>query len=120
MTHPITVSVDQDGAIEYTRTNQITLFEGAGEMQRVTDIQKLDDRARYFIAWKLGPFARYTQTPMHAEKYGVALPPNVFVSADNHAILFPSYDAAVSHEIAMLNAMRKQGVTFYEPHHSQA
>lgn len=111
MPQPIVISFDENGSAEWTRTSRFVPFGGDGTMQRVTDIRKHPDKATYYILWMLGPFAGRYQT------YGMAISYGVFFTAPTDIALpvsFSSYESAVQHEIAMLNAMRRQGIRFHE------
>lgn len=114
MNQPIVLSFDADGAVEYTRTKALTLFGGAGTMQRVTDIKKVPTGASYYIHWMLGPFAGHDHVYGMAQRFSVKDTPEPYSLSGNHddVVQFPTYEAAVEHEIDMLNAMRKAGVRF--------
>lgn len=111
MTQPIVLAFDADGNVEYTRNSTFTPFDGRGDMQRVTDIRKRPDAPLYFIHWMLGPFAGQNHTYQMSHDYGLPLG---YDGGDNSRIaMFVSYEAAVAHEIKMLNAMRRAGVLFH-------
>lgn len=110
MTHPIVLSFSPTGNVEYTRNTAFQPFDGRGDMQRVTDIQKLSEQNLYYIHWMLGPLAGQNHTYGMSHEYG--LPLGYEGGDPEHTALFLSYEAAVAHEIKMLNAMRKAGVTF--------
>lgn len=104
-----------DGEIEYTRNTQFKPFGGAGVMKRVTDIQKLPDRDSYYIRWMLGPFAGSDHCHAFAWEYNVDTDGLLPVAMSGlSTILFETYEAAVAHEVTVLNAMRKAGVIFDE------
>lgn len=117
MKKPIVLSFDANGKVEFTRTKDITLFGGEGRMQRVTEIQKLDHAPQYYISWLMGPYRDNIHTHVMAFEYmtmaelGKLQAPRINRS---EPMYFASYEAAVSHEIDMLNAMRKAGVRFHE------
>ena len=111
----ITISFDADGTVEYTRTKALTLFGGEGTMERVTDIAKFKHGNLYYINWLMGPYANMAHTCSMATNYNVAIPPRPEGDdAISPIVTFSSYEAAVAHEIEMLNAMRKVGVRFGE------
>lgn len=112
MTNPVVLSFDADGNVEYTRNTMFQPFDGRGEMQRVTDIKKRKDCNLYFIHWMLGPFAGQDHTYLMDHEYGVHSGPPVIITSLTVVVLFDSYEAAVTHEVKMLNAMRKAGVLF--------
>lgn len=115
----ITMSFDPDGSIEFTRNKNLdTFFGGAGRMRRVTDIAKLDNSSKFFIRWLLGPYAGKAHSlEHHIGVFGGILDGHYGgpgVSNRTGTLMFDSYEAAVGYEIACLNAMREQGVTFDE------
>jgi hypothetical protein len=102
------VSFFPDGSVEHTRSADMdAVFGTGGEMKRVTDIGRREEG--YFINWLLGPFAGREHTWGMSIGYGI-------VSYALHPVectmYFPTYEAAVLHEVKMLNAMRCQGVRF--------
>lgn len=109
MTNPIVLSFHPDGEIEYTRNSQFTPFEGRGEMQRVTDIRKEPDGNQFYIHWMLGPCAGVDHT------YGMSIAVGVISTcpAVELVMKFPTYEDAVNHEVAVLNAMRRKGIRFH-------
>lgn len=126
MTSPIVLAFDTEGTVEYTRNASFVPYEGRGEMQRVTDIKKEPYGQRFYIHWMLGPWAGVDHTRTIARSYfnpdelleltyqGLCptfSPEYQFADAP---MLFDSYEGAVKHEIVMLNAMRKAGVSFYD------
>lgn len=117
MKKPIVLTFDADGSVEFTRTKDINLFGGAGRMKRVTEIKKLDDAPQYFIKWMLGPFKGEVHQYTHALPYLTVeqLSPLITLACTvtpDAILYFDTYEAAVDHEIDMLNAMRKAGVRF--------
>lgn len=117
MAQLMVIAFHDDGSIEYTRTKDLTLFGGSGTMQRVTDIQKAPAAPIYYIRWMLGPYADSLHThDMAIEYLGLDELATLQAPRISHseAMEFPSYEAAVQHEITMLNAMRKAGVRFSE------
>jgi hypothetical protein len=114
MAKPITLSFHDNGVVEWTRTPHFTPFNGEGEMQRVTDIGKKPDEAKYFITWKLGIFAGHEHCYGMAARFDNGSDVGYSLSGNHDdTVLFNSYEEAVSHEIDMLNAMRKAGETFH-------
>lgn len=116
MPSKIAIAFHADGTIEYTRTKALTLFGGSGTMQRVTDIKKVPTASLYYIYWMLGPHTGHSANLEQHKKYIGQAKPEVCVKIDDNTgtFYFNSYEDAVSHEIEMLNAMRKAGVRFYE------
>lgn len=119
----ISMSFDPDGSIEFTRNKALDgIFGGAGRMKRVTDIQKLDREALFYIKWLMGPFAQTHAVPNNshtADRHTVVFgqrKPSVFVKIDDNTgtLFFRSYEDAVKYEIECLNAMREAGITFDE------
>ncbi len=110
MRQELVINFSADGTIEYTRNTALNLFDGAGVMERVTDIKKCDEDNQYYIHWMLGPHAGHDHTHLMDRAYHS---PQIKYAGDlNTAMLFPSYEAAVDHEITVLNAMRLKGITF--------
>lgn len=116
------VSFHPDGTVEYTRSNLLTLFGGLGEMQRVTEIEKLPHANKFTIRWLRGPFAGAVHTRTIARNYLIPEELDIagcprfspeYMRADD-PMEFDTYNDAVFHEIAMLNVMRKAGVKFGE------
>lgn len=115
----ITMSFDPDGSVEFTRNKNLdTFFGGRGTMKRVSDILKMPDSPKFFIRWLLGPHAGKDHgLNTHISIFGGILDGHyggLGYSDRTGLILFDSYEAAVHCEIAALNAMREQGVTFDE------
>lgn len=109
----LTIAVHTDGTAEYTRNSEFTPFGGEGVMERVTDIQKYRHGNLFYIRWMLGPYADLAHCVSMAHDYGVPVPHRPqHDPAISEVITFPTYEAAVEHEVAMLNAMRKKGVRF--------
>jgi hypothetical protein len=109
-------AIHPDGSIEFTRNEALdTMFDGKGEMQRVTEICKLPDQALYYVQWKLGPFKH---RPLGYHQFGEYPGVEDFfctIEDDEFGTLyFASYAIAVKQEVAMLDAMRKAGVSFHE------
>lgn len=109
MVQPIVLSFSPTGNVEYTRNTAFQPFDGRGDMQRVTDIQKRPDAPLYFIHWMLGPNAGRDHTYGMSTAYGVLST----CPAVEQVMLFNSYEEAVAHEVTVLNAMRKAGVSFH-------
>lgn len=115
-----TISVFPDGAMEYTRNPDLTeFFGGKGDMQRVTEISKMPYGNAYYIQWKLGPYAGQAHTRDFARTYLTpdeileTLPVLATPGTPTHVPLtFPTYEAAVAHEVQVLRAMRLAGVRF--------
>lgn len=112
----ISMSFDPDGSIEFTRNKNLdTFFGGAGKMRRVTDINKAEGWARFYITWLMGPYAGAAHTlEHHIDVFG---PDYVAWDCElglDNVLMFFSYEIAVQYEIKCLNAMREQGVTFDE------
>ncbi len=114
----IIMSFDPDGSVEFTRNKNLdAFFGGAGNMQRVTDIQKHPDKPWYCITWLMGPFARRIRKD-HNRVYhrmvfgGDLIPQACSVDGQSGTIWFFSYELAVQYEIECLNKMRADGVTF--------
>jgi hypothetical protein len=112
-----------DGTVEFTRNPKLyPFFDGRGDMQRISEIRKEEYGPKYYIEWLRGKWAgaKHTRTiarnyftpdtilNSHAEKFSPEhmLPGN--------PMLFDTYEDAVLHEVAMLNAMRLAGDTFVE------
>ena len=112
MTQPIVIAFDADGTAEWTRNSRFVPFGGEGTMQRVTDIRKVPDKPRYYIHWMLGPYKGSDHTAALSVKLG-CLDRTSYMTI-NMVLLFGSYEAAVQHEIQLLNAMRRNGVSFHE------
>lgn len=119
----ISMSFAPDGAIEYTRHKALAqFFGGAGNMKRVTDIQKRFDAPMFYIKWLMGPYTEGSPLShegvhnaiCHADIFGRAKPSvhTIFDSAGT--LLFRTYEDAVLYEITCLNAMREKGITFDE------
>jgi hypothetical protein len=93
-----------DGTVEFTRSPKLyAFFNGRGEMERISEIKKGD--AGYYIFWLKGPLGGHAHTGSHDVDIGIA-------ANDPGTRFFPTYELAVEHEVAVLNAMRKQGVSF--------
>lgn len=105
----LVIRVDAEGTAEWTRDKNLQfLFGGEGDMQRVTDIFK---RGTHFgIKWLIGPLAVKEHTFAMSVDYGV-LEGGVTTTL-HEPIMFLTYEAAVAHEILMLNAMRRAGISF--------
>lgn len=105
---PIVLSFHPDGQVEYTRNSKFQPWDGRGKMQRVTDIRKLPDGKLFYIHWMQGLYAGRNHT------YGMSIAANVISTCPSTeaVIYFSSYEAAVEHEVEVLNAMRRQGVKF--------
>lgn len=118
MPKKIVLSFDADGTVEFTRTNALTLFGGGGVMERVTDIKKQPSGNHFYIQWLMGPHRGEPHRFGISMHYGVDFQmPNSDNVPDNLAratMFFDSYEAAVDHELTVLNAMRKAGVRFGE------
>jgi hypothetical protein len=123
MTQPIVVAVHDDGTVEYTRNSALNdFFGGRGDMVRVTDIQKEQLGPLYYIKWLLGPFAGKDHVRAYARQYltpdeiletlPVKMPYDACNDQDWRRLTFPAYEAAVAHEVQVLNAMRRKGVRF--------
>ena len=117
MTNPIVIAFYEDGQIEYTRNSQFMPWGGRGEMVRVTDIRKQPSGSRFFIQWLIGPHAGEPHRYETSMQYGVDFEmPNFAFTPSNLAratMYFDSYEAAVAHEVAVLNAMRREGIKFH-------
>lgn len=111
MSNPIVLAFDTEGTIEYTRNSQFTPWEGRGEMVRVTDIRKKPDANEFYIHWMQGPYAGVDHTYGMSAAAGVIIDSAVMLTKDE-VMTFPTYEAAVDHEVAVLNAYRRQGVSF--------
>lgn len=115
MSQPIVLAFDTEGTVEYTRNSQFTPWEGRGEMVRVTDIRKKPDANEFYIHWMQGPCAGIDHTLGMSAKIGVF--GNCMVTSDaalNEVLTFPTYEAAVAHEVEVLNIMRRMGVSFHD------
>ena len=115
----IAIAFDPDGSVEFTRNKNLDqFFGGAGDMKRVTDIQKLRTEPLFFIKWLMGPFAGANGTGVHKLEHHDAVfgkeYNELFGFACNRTgtVFFRTYEAAVTYEIACLNKMRENGVTF--------
>lgn len=111
------MSFDPDGSIEFTRNKNLdTFFGGAGTMKRVTDISKIDNGSLFFIKWLMGPYATRSHSfRQHVEVFGSsAVAWDCIVDDNTQTLMFFSYEAAVFYEIACLNKMRLDGITFDE------
>ena len=110
MSQPIVLAFDTEGTVEYTRNSQFTPWEGRGEMVRVTDIRKKPDANEFYIHWMQGPCAGVDHT------YGMSIAAGVISTcpAVELVMTFPTYEAAVAHEVEVLNAYRRQGVSFHD------
>lgn len=118
------IAVHADGQLEFTRNKELTgMFGGEGLMERVTDIQKLPTSNEYFIRWVLGPWKGRAHTYTMLRNYfnpdecvddlGIRNPGSMGDQcAVQTPLLFNSYEEAVTHEIAVLDRMRKMGVRF--------
>ena len=103
---PLIMVFTPEGTVEFTRSPKLyEFFEGDGDMERVSEIHK--SGPRYYIRWLMGPFAGQDHTFRMAKRYRLS----ERVAVDM-AMLFSTYEAAVEHEVKMLNAMRREGVTF--------
>lgn len=126
MTQPIVIAFHADGTIEYTRNPHFTPFGGQGIMERVSDIHKSPYGPYYYILWMLGPWKGCIHTRTIARNY---FNPDDLKELESRGecpkfspehmrpeepMSFDSYEAAVKHEIVMLNAMRHAGVKFHE------
>jgi len=96
------------------------IFGDGGDMVRVSDIKKVSGQPYYYIYWVKGPFAGQNHT-WNLARSCTANTPNLKLpriptglAALDDLVLFNSYEDAVTHEIAMLNAMRLKGVSFRE------
>ena len=106
------ISVSPDGILEYTRHPELTeFFNGDGKMERITDIRKKSKGNQYYIHWLKGPFAGKNHTYGMSKVYGLAEDLQPWL--EDVLLTFYTYEQAVQHEIAMLNAMRLTGVSFY-------
>jgi hypothetical protein len=111
------VIVTPTGDTQFTRNPDLeTIFGGRGRMHRVSDIQKVPDEPLYVIFWLDGPFAQQYHRPDMAVTYDVPrgsgqVQRNSVLKEDD-VLVFPSYEAAVAHEIEMLNAIRVAGYLF--------
>ena len=115
MPNPIVLAVHPDATVEYTRNSDFVPFDGEGTMERVTDIAKFKHASLYYINWLMGPYAGMAHSVSMATNYGVPIPPRPDNdNAPSAIITFPTYEAAVEHEVAVLNAMRKAGVRFHD------
>lgn len=113
----ITMSFDPDGSVEFTRNKNLdTFFGGAGRMRRVTDISKLPDAPLFYIKWLMGPHSDQAHDlEKHRQVFGDKIVAwDCRIDDNTGTLMFFSYEAAVQYEIACLNAMREQGVTFDE------
>lgn len=114
---PVVLSFCPDGTVEYTRNTAFQPFQGEGVMQRVTDIKKLDGDNIYFIHWMQGPYAGFDHTKDMAERYvDISDLPAIQPTGTKGLgkfLYFETYQAAIDHEVAVLNAMRKEGVRFF-------
>lgn len=111
-----TFAIHPDGSIEFTRNEALDgMFKGAGEMQRVTEICKLPDQALFYVQWKLGPYKHRPLGFRQLDEYPGVEDFSCSIEDDNFGTLyFYSYAIAVQQEVAMLDAMRKAGVSFHE------
>ena len=115
-----TVNVFPDGSTEFTRSPVMSkVFGDGGDMVRVSDIRKINGQPYYYIHWLKGPFAGLAHT-WNALRACTTNTPNLRLlgvptgASLDDIVLFSSYEDAVDHEIAMLNAMRVKGVSFRE------
>ncbi len=97
-----------DGTVEFTRSPKLyAFFNGEGNMERISEIRKYHSgQEGYYIEWLKGPHLGMHTTTIDY-KYGLLDQPD-----EGYVIKFSTYEAAVQHEVAVLNAMRKAGVTF--------
>lgn len=99
-----------DGTVEFTRSPKLyEFFDGRGEMERISDIQKDLQHNGYYIRWLKGPNADRNHT--YGMSIALGLLGAVYHSVES-VIMFDTYEEAVEHEVRVLNAMRKQGVLF--------
>lgn len=111
MSYELAISVDPNGTVEFTRNEILEeMFDGCGEMQRVTEIFKTAPHT-YHIKWLMGPYAGQVHTFGMSAAYGrdLCTPAGAL---DKVEVPFSSYDYAVAHEVGILSAMRKAGVRF--------
>jgi hypothetical protein len=105
MTKKHVIAVHSNGALEFTRHNDLEkMFDGKWDMERVTEVRKDREGGKYFILWMLGPHRQ--------QHHSHAIDRNYFEGTDtsHNTMLFDTYDLAVAHEVKVLNAMRRQGV----------
>lgn len=108
-----TISFHPDGSVEFTRNRHlISIMGDRGIMERVSEIHKFRDEGSYYIRWLKGPYKDWAHSANMANDYGVPFPPRPSDQPICAILQFPTYEAAVEHEIAMLDAMRKAGVRF--------
>jgi hypothetical protein len=110
------ITVNENGELQFTRNPELeAMFEGRGEMARVTDIQKVTDEPKYYIKWMLGPYAGevhdYSKHLLVFQgEVGPVYPLDLSIVSE--VLLFGSYAEAVAYEVECLNRMRLSGVTF--------
>lgn len=105
---PLVFAFHPDGEIEYTRNSTFSPFDGRGEMERVTDIRKSPSGNEFYIHWMRGPNKGRDHTYGMSIAYGAV----TTCPAVELIMTFPSYELAVAHEVTVLNAMRRKGISF--------
>lgn len=96
-----------DAAVEVILEASPALANADMRMDRITEIKLSPENRRFYICWLRGPYAG----EVHSHTLDSRIRPEVR-NAIPYTMYFNSYEAAVKHEIAVVAAMRKQGVTF--------
>lgn len=109
------IHVRPDGSVDFTRDPLLTpIFDGRGQMQRITEIEKLEYSGKYYFTWLKGPYAGTIFDTDQAKELGIADVRIDISDGANWRCVFPTYEEAVSVEVQAVEALRQRGHTFKE------
>lgn len=121
MTSKHVISVDAFGEVQHTlKDSVLKLPIGTRLVHRVSEIKHDYDTDHFVIRWLRGPYkATFIHSGLHyrqiAEELYVSYTDaiqEVRTASFDPLLLFPTYEDAVAHEVACLNAMRLRGIRF--------